>query len=95
MYKPTGIPSIVFAYYKQFFTSEDVKWWTGVMWITCELISCFISCLDSHSDGTHLLQRILLVIKWNNAKFLKIYSDEENKSWMKMYILDDLMVSTI
>ncbi len=39
MYKPTGIPSIVFAYYKQFFTSEDVKWWTGVMWIACELIN--------------------------------------------------------
>ncbi len=51
--------------------------------------------MDSHSDGTHLLQRILLVIKLNNAKFLQIYSYEENKSWMKMYILDDLMVSTI
>ncbi len=31
-----------------------LNWWTGVVWITCD----FISCLDSHSDGTHSLQRI-------------------------------------
>ncbi len=28
---------------------------TGVVWITCDVC---ISCLDSHSDGTHSLQRI-------------------------------------
>ncbi len=28
---------------------------TGVVWITCDV---FISCLGSHSDGTHSLQRI-------------------------------------
>ncbi len=27
----------------------------GVVWITCDV---FISCLDSHSDGTHSLQWI-------------------------------------
>ncbi len=27
----------------------------GVVWITCDVL---ISCLDSHSDGTHSLQRI-------------------------------------
>ncbi len=42
----------------QLFTSQDVNWWTGVVWITCGLLWCFISCLDSHSDGTHSLQRI-------------------------------------
>ncbi len=38
----------------QLFTSQDINWWTGVVWITCDV---FISCLDSHSDGTHSLQR--------------------------------------
>ncbi len=32
--------------------SQDIDWWTGV---DCDV---FISCLDSHSDGTHSLQRI-------------------------------------
>ncbi len=47
------------------------------MWIACELRDAFISCLDSHSDGTHSLQRI----HWwaNDAKFLQICSDEDNK----------------
>ncbi len=40
------------------FTSQDVNWWTGVVWSTCGLLWCFINCLDSHSDGTHSLQRI-------------------------------------
>ncbi len=31
---------------------------TGVVWIACGLLWCFISCLDSHSDGTHSLLRI-------------------------------------
>ncbi len=39
----------------QLFTSQDVNWWTGVVWITCDV---FISCLDSHSDATHSLQRM-------------------------------------
>ncbi len=28
---------------------QDINWWTAVVWITC---------LDSHSDGTHSLQSI-------------------------------------
>ncbi len=42
----------------QLFDLLDVNWWT--VWITCGLLWLFfISCLDSHSDGTHSLQRIL------------------------------------
>ncbi len=37
-------------------TSQDFKWWTGVVWITYGLLWCFISWMDSHSDGTHSLQ---------------------------------------
>ncbi len=38
----------------------------------------FISCLDSHSDGTHSLQSksTSLVSKFCNATFLQICSDE-------------------
>ncbi len=47
----------------------------------------FISCLDSHSDGTHSLQRIHC---WaNDATFLQIWW--RNKL---IYILDGLRVST-
>ncbi len=38
---------------KQLLASQDIHWWTGVDY--CDV---FISCLDSHSDGTHSLQRI-------------------------------------
>ncbi len=43
--------------------SQDVNWWTGVVWI----IVMFLS--DSHSDGTHSLQRI----HWCNATFLQTW----------------------
>ncbi len=33
--------------------SRDINWWTGLVWITSEVLWC----LDSHSDGTHSLQR--------------------------------------
>ncbi len=58
----------------QIFTSRDIHWWTGVVWITCGLLWFFISCLDSHSDGTHSLQRI----HWQASDtFLQICSDKE------------------
>ncbi len=45
----------------QLYASQDVNWWTGVMLILldyCDAFNAFIICLDSHSDGTHSLQRI-------------------------------------
>ncbi len=42
----------------QLFALQDINNWTGLVWITCVLFWCFFSCLDSHSDGTHSLQRI-------------------------------------
>ncbi len=32
-----------------------------LMYVTCGLLWCFISCLDSHSDGTHSLQMIYIL----------------------------------
>ncbi len=36
-------------------TTKDIKWWTEIVWITCD-------GLNSHSDGTHSLHRILIYI---------------------------------
>ncbi len=55
-------------------TSKDVKWWTVVVWIIPMFL---ISCVGSHSDGTHSLQKDPLVSKSFNAKFLQICPDEE------------------
>ncbi len=45
--------------------------WCGLLVDYCEV---FISCLDSHSDGTHSLQRIHWWVEWYNAAFLQICS---------------------
>ncbi len=39
------------------FLYQKINWWTHVDY--CDIV--YISCLDSHSDGTHSQQRILLV----------------------------------
>ncbi len=56
---------------EMFLNPQDVNWWTGVLWFTCGLLWCFISYLDSHSDGTHSLQ----MIHWwtSNVMFLQIW----------------------
>ncbi len=59
----------------QLFSVHDVNRWTGVVWITVDV---FISCLDSHSDGTHSLQRIHLIA--SNAKLLLICYDWSKNS---------------
>ncbi len=72
----------------QYFTSQYVNWWTGVMWITCGLLWCFYQLFGLSFDGTIHAEDPLLS-KWGNAKFLQIYSDEENKL---IYILDGLSI---
>ncbi len=66
----------------QIFVSQDMNWWLLV-----DYYNVFISCLDSHSDGTHsLTAEDPLVNSWCNATFLR---------WNKLiYILDGLRVST-
>ncbi len=67
------------------FTSQDINWWTGV---TCGLLWCFYQLLDSHSDGTHSLQRI----HWWASHVMLHFS----KSWWRnklIYILDGLRMS--
>ncbi len=75
----------------QLSSSQDVNWWTGVVWITCGLCDVFISCLDSHSDGTHSLQRI----HWRaNDVMLHFSKSVQIKKQKLIYILDGLRGST-
>ncbi len=62
----------------QLLSSQDINWWTGVVWITCGLLWWFYQCLDSHSDGTHSLQRIHWWASDGMLHFSK--SDEETNS---------------
>ncbi len=42
----------------ELFALQEVNWWPRVVWNIADYCDVFISCLDSHSDGTHSLQRI-------------------------------------
>ncbi len=66
-----------------FLTNTQVLDWSGLLVVYC---NAFISCLDSHSDGTHSLERI----HWwaSDAAFLQIWW--RNKL---IYILDGLRVN--
>ncbi len=59
----------------QFFTSEDVNWWTGVVWITCGLLWCFYQLFGLLFWRHPFTVEDPLVSKWCNAIFLQIYSD--------------------
>ncbi len=75
---------------KQLLTSQYVKWWTGVVWITCDVL---ISCFDSHSDGTHSLQRI----HWWASNVHECYISPNLFWWRNklIYILDGLRLSKL
>ncbi len=75
-----------FVSYKQglmFCFSQENSWWTEVMLSTLGLcvitVMFFISCLDSHSDGTHSLQSIHwwasdIMVKLSKSVPIKIQS---------------------
>ncbi len=55
----------------QLLASQDVNWWTGVVWITCGLLWCFYQ-LFIHSFWRHpFTAEHPLVSKWYNDKFSK------------------------
>ncbi len=57
----------------------------------CGLLWCFISCLDSHSDGTHSLQRIHW---WSSDGMLNFSKSVSMKNQTHLlYILDSLRAS--
>ncbi len=61
----------------QLLSSQEVNWleWCGLLVDYCDV---FISCLDSHSDGTHSLQMIYWWTSDGMLRFSK--SDEETNS---------------
>ncbi len=58
----------------QLFTSQDVNWWTGVVWITCGLLWCFYQMFGLS------FWRHPLTSKWCNAIIFQIHSYEETNS---------------
>ncbi len=64
---------ILFLTNMQLLAYQDINWWISVDY--CDV---FISCLDSHSDGTHSLQSIHY---WTSDAMLHFSKpDEETNS---------------
>ncbi len=84
--KLKSLNSGLFLTNMQLFTSQDIT--DGLEW--CGLLWFFISCLDTHSDGTHSLQRIHW---WCNVTDVMLhFSKWRNKL---IYILDVQRVSYV
>ncbi len=64
----------------QLFTSQDINWWTGVMWIACGLLWCFYQLFTALFWRHPFTAEDPLVSKLCNAKFLQICSGEETSS---------------
>ncbi len=64
----------------QLFTSQDINWWIGVVWITCESLWCFYQLFGLSFWRHPFTAEDPLMSKWRNAKFLQIYSDKETNS---------------
>ncbi len=75
----------------QLFTSQDVNWWTGVVWITCGSLWWFYQLFGLLFQRHPFTAEDSLVSKQCNAKFLQTFSDEETNfstSWMTYRWID-------
>ncbi len=72
----------------QLLTSQNMNWWTGVVWITCGLLWCFYQLFGLSFWRYPFTAEDPLVSKWWNAAFLQIW-------WRNKltYIWDGLRVS--
>ncbi len=57
----------------QLLSSQDVNWWTGVVWITCGLLWCFYQLFGLSFWRHPFTAEDPLVSKWCNATFLQIW----------------------
>ncbi len=55
----------------QFFTSQDISWWTGVLWITCVLLWCFYQLFGFWRHP--FTAEHPLLSKWCNAKHRNLF----------------------
>ncbi len=62
----------------QLLDSQDVNWWTVVVWISCGLLGCFYQLSGLTFWWHPFTAEDPLVRKWWNAKFLYIYDEETN-----------------
>ncbi len=67
----------------QLLSSQDINWWTGVVWITCGLLWCFYQLFGLSFWRHPFTTEHPLLSKWCNAIFLQIWW--RNKL---IYILD-------
>ncbi len=72
----------------QLLSSQDVNWWTGVVWITCGLLWCFYQLFGLSFWRHPFTAEHPLVSKWCNATFLQIW-------WRNKFMLDGLRIRTI
>ncbi len=71
----------------QLFISQDINWWTGVVWITCGLLWCFYQLFGLSFWRHPFTTEDPLVSKWRNTTFLRcrnrlINSPNSSSSWM-------------
>ncbi len=73
----------------QLLTSQDINWWTGVVWITCGLLWCVYQLFGLSFWRHPFTAEHPLLSKWCTATFLQIW-------WRNKLIdiLDGLRVST-
>ncbi len=57
----------------QLFSSQDVNWWTGVVWFTCGSLWCFYQLFGLSFWRHPFSAEHTLVSKWWNATFLQIF----------------------
>ncbi len=58
------------------FTSQDINWCTGLVWITCGLLWCFYQLFGCSFWRHPFTAEDSFVSKWCNAELLQICSDE-------------------
>ncbi len=83
--KPLNWSMDLFVSNTQLFTSQDINWWTEVVWITCVLLWCFYQLFELSFWQHPFTAEDPLVSKWCKATFLQIWyhaKTNSSVSWM-------------
>ncbi len=78
-----GLMFFFFLKNMQILSSQDVNWWTGVVWITCGLLWCFYQLFGLSFWRHPFTAEDPLVSKWWNATVSQIWwRKNSSTSWM-------------